>query len=70
MELGVLLNGLELLDTVNLERFLTSLVKESLGLSLQLIDIFIKILTVESGIIVVLSFNHSVVSKFKKKDIC
>ena len=65
MELWVLLNGLKLLNTVNLERVLTSLVEEGLRLCLQLIDIIVEICTVESGIVVVLSFNHSVVlSKF------
>jgi len=77
MELGVLLNRLELLDSVDLERVLTGLLKESRGLGLELVDVLIEVFSVETSAFVV-SFNHVVVGVcmftslfkfFERKDI-
>ena len=57
MELGVLLDWLELLDSVDLERVLARLLEEGLGLRLELVDVLIQVLSVESGVFVV-CLNH------------
>ena len=58
MEFRVLLNRLELLDSVDLERVLTRLIEEGLSLLLQLANVLIQVLTVETSVFV-LCFNHA-----------
>lgn len=57
MELCVLLDWLELLDSVHFELFFTCLGKEGLSLFLQFTDVFLQIFAVQSSAFVV-SFNH------------
>ena len=60
MELGVLLDRFKLLDSVDLERILASLLEEGLGLFLQLADIFVEVFSVETSAFIV-CFNHCAV---------
>ena len=64
VELSVLLNGLKLLDTIDLNRILTSLSEEGLSLGTHLADIFFEVLSIELAIVVV-CFNHRLVLLFK-----
>ncbi len=57
MELFVLFYRLKLLDTVNLNRFLTSLRKECHSLLTQLSNVCIQVFSVES-VVIFFSFHH------------
>ena len=60
MELSVLLDWLELLDSVDLERVLARLLEEGLGLGLELVDVFVQVLSVESGAFVFCLYHITV----------
>ena len=57
VELGVLLDGLELLNSVDLHGILASLLKEGSSLRLKLIDVVVEVSSIEHTVLIV-SFNH------------
>ena len=57
VELGVLLDWLELLDAIDFHWVLACLCKEGLSLGAKLADVGVHVLAVEHGVVVV-SLNH------------